>query len=74
LYSRQAAAGLLRNQTIICRGWLASLQDQQAALKAEQEYERTVCEFRIRETQAILEWLEWTLQTEGIEKLAVRHD
>lgn len=56
--SPQITASILSNQRLTCLNWLDNLQQAQAALQADQTYERLVFTFRIGQVSAMLQWIE----------------
>jgi len=58
--ARQAAGlELIEEQKIVCGEWLASLQISYANTSDGQRYERMIFQYRIAQTQAMLEWLDY---------------
>lgn len=53
-----AAADLIQAQRAVGRGWLNRLQEDAHLLEAGQTFERLVSDYRIRQVQAVLDWLE----------------
>ena len=53
-----AAAALIQAQQAVGQGWLSRLQEDAQALDAGQTFERLVLDYRIRQVQAVLDWLE----------------
>ena len=55
----EAALELIDEQKTVCGDWLASLQINYANTGDEQRYERMIFQYRISQTQAMLEWLDY---------------
>jgi len=49
---------LIEEQTTLCAEWLSSFQISYANTTNEQSYERMIFQYRISQTQAMLEWLD----------------
>ena len=58
-----AVVTLIDNQRDACREWLASLQNRADALSSEHSYEWLVNQFRIGQTEAMINWLDLCRQT-----------
>ncbi len=56
--SPQAAGRLVVLQKAACHEWLDEIERQNKAIREEQQYERLVLRFRVRETEAMLAWLD----------------
>ena len=54
----QAVANLLKRQRIACQNWLTQQEEAANRLRETQEYEWLVCQFRIGQLQAMLDWLD----------------
>jgi len=50
---------LIEDQTTICTEWLSNLQTSYSKITDEQLYERTIFQYRISQTQAMIEWLDY---------------
>jgi len=50
---------LIEEQTTLCAEWLSSFQISYANTTNEQSYERMIFQYRISQTQAMLEWLDY---------------
>jgi PadR family transcriptional regulator AphA len=55
----EAGFELIEEQRSLCYEWLTSQQMDFAAAREDQHFERMVYQFRINQTQAILEWLDY---------------
>ncbi|MCL4562830.1 MAG: PadR family transcriptional regulator [Chloroflexi bacterium] len=49
---------LLEAQRQACRDWLGSLKKQAESLSSERKYDWLVCQYRIRQSEAVLPWLD----------------
>jgi DNA-binding PadR family transcriptional regulator len=56
-----AGAGLelIEEQKVVCGEWLSSLHSRFANSGEDQRYERMIFQYRISQTQAMLEWLDY---------------
>lgn len=52
------ARALIKRQRAACRNWLNSLSEQNQALTSHQMDDRLVFDFRLRQVQALLDWLD----------------
>lgn len=57
--SVEASMELIDEQKTECEEWLASQQNSFSKTSDEQRYERMIYQFRISQTQATMEWLEY---------------
>ncbi len=55
----EAGFELIEEQRAMCCEWLTSQQMEFASMKDDQDFERMVFHFRIIQTQAITEWLDY---------------
>jgi PadR family transcriptional regulator, regulatory protein AphA len=55
----EAGLELIEEQKGVCEEWLASLQISFAKTSGDQRYERMIFQYRISQTQAMLEWLDY---------------
>ena len=55
----EAGLELIEEQKTVCGEWLASLQISYTTTRDEQRYERMIFQYRISQTQAMLEWLDY---------------
>ncbi len=55
----EAGLELTEEQKSVCTEWLASLHISYANTSDEQHYERMIFQYRISQTQATLEWLDY---------------
>ncbi len=55
----EAGLELLEEQKLVCGEWLASLQISYSNTREEQRYERMIFQYRISQTQAMIEWLDY---------------
>jgi DNA-binding PadR family transcriptional regulator len=53
----KAVSWLLQQQRLACQTWLAQLQTAAESLDDGQQYQALVCQFRIGQIQAMLDWL-----------------
>lgn len=55
----QTARDLLANQRKYIAHWLEQIQQMIAELPVDEMFQKLVLEFRLRQSQAALEWLDW---------------
>ncbi len=60
--SPQAACDLLAGQRRMLENWQAEIQDAIARLSPEEAFQALVLEYRLRQSQAALDWLDWCSQ------------
>jgi DNA-binding PadR family transcriptional regulator len=66
----KTAARLIKRQRAACRAWIAAQQERLQALPDPGSYDWLVCQFRIGQIQAMLEWLDVCEQPRAIARLA----
>lgn len=66
----QAVAHLLKRQRIACQNWLSQQEEAADRLREAQTYEWLVCQFRIGQLQAMLDWLDICERTPAISEIA----
>jgi DNA-binding PadR family transcriptional regulator len=60
-----AVAALVERQRAACDDWLADLRRQLDSIPTSRPFDRLVIEFRIRQIQAIVDWLDICVETLG---------
>ena len=50
---------LIEDQTTMCTEWLSNLQTNYSTTINEQNYERIIFQYRISQTQAMIDWLDY---------------
>lgn len=50
---------LIEEQSKVCAEWLSNLQNSYSKTTDEQTYERMIFQYRISQTQAMMEWLDY---------------
>jgi PadR family transcriptional regulator, regulatory protein AphA len=55
----EAGLELIEEQKVMCGEWLSSLQISFSKTTDDQRYERMIFQYRISQTQAMLEWLDY---------------
>lgn len=60
--SPQAALDLLASQRTILEKWQSEIQNTIARLSPEEVFQALVLEYRLRQSQAALDWLDWCAQ------------
>ena len=50
---------LIEKQKTVCTEWLSNLQTSHSSTTDEQHYERMIFQYRISQTRAMLEWLDY---------------
>ncbi len=52
-------AKLIEEQKLVCTQWLSDLETSHSGASEEQQYERMIFQYRIHQTQAMIEWLDY---------------
>ena len=50
---------LIEDQTTMCTEWLSNLQTSYSTTINEQNYERMIFQYRISQTRAMIDWLDY---------------